>query len=89
MKPKHPEVESLAVQQTLFCVMDMDTGEVLAIVEAACQAEASERAASVLKVLGLGSRKNVQAFPTPACLAGVPTFMESFFLAGPHGGTLH
>lgn len=89
MKPTRPGVEGLAVQQSLFCVVDMDTGGVLAIVEAACQAEAAQRAASVVKALGLGSRRDVQAFPTSACLAGVPTFMESFFRTGQDRGTLH
>jgi hypothetical protein len=89
MKPTRPEVEGLAVQQALFCVIDMRTGNVLAIVEASCEAEAARRAAHVVKVLGLGPGKDVQAFPTSACLAGVPTFMESFFLAGRQPGTLH
>jgi hypothetical protein len=89
MKPKRPEIDGMAVQQSLFCVIDMAAGDVLAIVEAACQAEAAQRTAYVLKVLGLGHRKDVQAFPTTASLAGVPTFLESFFLTRQHRGTLH
>jgi hypothetical protein len=89
MKPKRSEVEGLPVRQSLFCVIDMDTGDVLAIVEAAGGPEAAQRAAYVVKVLGLGPRKDVQAFPTSACLAGVPTFMENFFVTGRHPGTLH
>lgn len=57
MKPKRPEVEGLAVQQSLFCLIDMNTGDVQAIVEAACQAEAKQRAAYVWEALGLGARK--------------------------------
>lgn len=88
-KPAPSEVEGLAVQQSLFCAIRMDTGEVLALVEAACEAEAGHRAAYVVELLALGPREEVKVFRTSACLAGVPTFLESFFRTGPQRGTLH
>jgi hypothetical protein len=89
MKTAAGEVEGLPVQQSLFCAIRMDTGEVLAIVEALCESEAAGRAAHVVDLLKLGPQQEVQVFRTCACLAGVPTFLESFFRTRPGSGTLH
>lgn len=89
MKSAPDDVEGLPVQQSLFCAIRMDTGEVLAIVEALCEAEAADRAAHVAELLKLAPRRDVQVFRTSACLAGVPTFLESFFRTQPGRGTLH
>jgi hypothetical protein len=88
MKTVAGEVEGLPVQQSLFCAIRMDTGDVLVIVEAICEAEAGERAAYVVELLGLGTQPEMQVFLTSACLAGVPTFLESFFRARAGSGTL-
>lgn len=89
MKTAAGEIEGLPVQQSLFCAIRMDTGEVLAIVEALCEAEAADRAAHVVELLRLGPQQEVQVFRTSACLAGVPTFLESFFRTRRGPGTLH
>lgn len=89
MKSARDNVEGLPVQQSLFCAIRMDTGEVLAIVEALCEAEAAGRAAHVVELLKLGPQQDVQVFRTSACLAGVPTFLESFFRTPRGNTTLH
>jgi hypothetical protein len=89
MMPASDQVEGLPVQQAFFCAIRMDTGEVLAIVEARCEAEAADRAAYVVELLRLGPQQEVQVFRTSAFMAGVPAFLESFFRTQRGRGTLH
>lgn len=65
---RYEPCEGLLEQQALFCVIDMDKGDVPALVGVACEAEATQRAAFVVKALGLSPREDVQAYPASGYL---------------------
>lgn len=79
------ELETFAFQREIFGAYDMESAELLFVVESDCLENAEQRVEAIAPLLGIRQVPGLVIEQLEVMPAGVPTFLDAFFAAGKIG----
>ena len=79
------ESATFACKQDIFGAFDIESAELLFVVESDCLENAGERVEAIAPLLGIKQGPGLVVEQLEVMPAGVPTFLDAFFEAGKIG----